>query len=62
MSQLLFVLAIIPLTMLLKRENIGYKLGKDRSLINHLLIVDDLELYGRSEEELESLVNGVRVF
>ena len=44
-SLLLFVLAVIPLTRLLQRENIGYKLGKDQRLINHLLFTDDLKLY-----------------
>ena len=37
-------------------ENIGYKLGKDHRLINHLFL-DNLMLYGKSEEGLESLIN-----
>lgn len=41
--------------MLLKRENIGYKLGKDQKLIN-------LKLYGRSKEDMESLINVVPDF
>ena len=36
---LLFVLAMIPLTILLKRENIGYKFGKEQKMMNHLLVV-----------------------
>ena len=34
MSPLLFVLARIPVTMLLKAENTGYKLGNDQRLIS----------------------------
>ena len=62
LSPLLFVLAMIPLSMLLKRERVGYKFGKEQRKINHLLFMDDLKLYGRSEEELEKLVEVVRVF
>ena len=61
-SPLLFVLSVIPLTILLKRENIGYKFGKEQKMMNHLLYMDDLKLYGRSEQELESLIDVVRVF
>ena len=53
LSPLLFVLSMIPLTILLKREDIGYKFG----MMNHLLYMDDLKLYGRSEQELESSIN-----
>lgn len=40
LSPLLFVLAMIPLTMLLlKRDNIGYKLGKKKIKQEHLRMV-----------------------
>ena len=39
LSPLLLVLTLIPLTMLLKGENIGYKLGKYQELINYLMFV-----------------------
>ena len=62
LSSLLFVLSMIPLTIFLKRENIGYKFGKEQKMTNHLLYMDDLKLYDRSEQELESLIDVVRVF
>ncbi|KXJ09461.1 Retrovirus-related Pol polyprotein from type-1 retrotransposable element R2 [Exaiptasia diaphana] len=62
LSPLLFVLAMVPLTMLLKRETIGYRFGSGQQMMNHLLFMDDLKLYGRSEEELEKLVDVVHVF
>ena len=62
LSPLLFVLSMIPLTILLKRENIGYKFGKEQKMMNHFLYMDDLKLYGKSEQELESLIDVVRVF
>lgn len=62
LSPLLFVLALIPLTMLLNRESIGYKFGMEQRVMNHLLFMDDLKLYGRSEGELERLIEVVEVF
>ena len=55
LSPLLFVVAMIPLTMLLRRETMGYKFGLDGKKINHLLFMDDLKLYGSSEEEVGKL-------
>ena len=45
LSQLLFVLALIPLIMLLKWENTGYKLKNDQRLFNHMLFMEDLKMY-----------------
>ena len=41
-SPLLFVIIMIPLSMLLRRESLGYSFGPDGRLINHLLFMDDL--------------------
>ena len=62
LSPLLFIIVMLPLSILLKREEIGYKLGPDGKLINHLLFMDDLKLYGRSEEDLDKLVEVVHVY
>ena len=62
LSPLLFVVAMIPLTMLLRRETMGYKFGLDGKKINHLLFMDDLKLYGSSEEEVEKLCGVVYQF
>ena len=62
LSPLLFIIVMIPLTILLKREDLGYKWGPSGKLINHLLFMDDIKLYGKSMRELESLVEVVRVF
>ena len=64
LSPLLFVLVMIPLTILLRKEMFGYRLTKDTSdnILNHLLFMDDLKLYGRKEEELERLVEIVHIY
>ena len=59
LSPLLFIIFMIPLSIFLRREQLGYAFVSDGKLINHLLFMDDLKLYGKSERELESLVLAV---
>ena len=40
----------------------GYAFGSGGNLIRHLLFMDDLKLYGKSERDLESLVEMVKVY
>ena len=62
LSPILLVLALIPLSMLLNKAKEGYSLGKDRAKLNHLLFMDDLKLYGKDKNQLDSLVQTVRIF
>ena len=40
----------------------GYEFAKIREKMNHLLYIDDLKLYAKSEKELDSLIQTVRAF
>ena len=60
LSPLLFVVCLIPLTMVLHEVKAGYEL-KGKGRINHLLYMDDLKLYGKTKEQVESLVNTVQL-
>ena len=62
MSPLLFVLSLIPLSLILRNVKGGYQLGKQEMSINHLLFMDDLKVFGKNEKELDMLLNTVRVF
>ena len=62
LSPLLFVVAMIPLTHVLRKIKSGYEFTKSKKKINHLLYMDDLKLYAKNEKELDSLVQTVRVF
>ena len=55
---------MISLTILLRKEKFGYRFTKDTScnILNHLLFMYDLKLYGRNEEELERLVEIVHIY
>ena len=45
---LLFVLSIIPLSLILRKVNICYEWGKKEYKLNHLLSMDDLKLFSKS--------------
>ena len=63
LSPLLFVLAMMPLTILLRREEkFGYALSGFNYPVNHLLFMDDLKLYAKSENCLKGLTSIVAKF
>ena len=55
LSPLLFVIALIPLTHILRTANSGYQFRTGQT-INHLPPMDDLNLYSKSERALDSLI------
>ena len=57
LSPLLFVLCMIPLTLLLRQTKAEYQFKGRHEKINHLLYIDDLKLYGKDEAQIDSLVN-----
>ena len=58
----MFVLTLISLSLILRKGNAAYEFSKSKKKINHLLFMDDLKLYTRSEKGSNSLVQIVRVF
>ena len=62
LSPLVFVLALIPLSLILRKAKAAHEFSESKEEINHLLFMDDLKLYNRSEKGLDSLVQTVRVF
>ena len=62
MSPLLYVIAMIPMTTILRQTGLGYQISKSAAKISHLLYMADLKLYGKSSNELESLLNTARIF
>ena len=61
LSPLMFVLSMVPLSLILKKVNACYKWGKKEYKLYHLLFTDDLKLYAKSEEQTNTLVRTVYV-
>ena len=62
LSPLLFVLDMVPLSLILRKANLFYKRGKKKYKLNHLLFLGDLKLYAKSKEQTNMLVRTVYVF
>ena len=57
---LLFVITMLPFSSVLNELGAGYQLSKEEGKMTHLLFMDDLKLYGRNENEINSLIHIVR--
>ena len=58
----MFILAYIPLSLILRKVKAAYEFSESKQKINHLLFMNDLKLYSRSEKGFDSLVQTIRVF
>ena len=61
LSPLLFVVALIPVTIILRTLKQGYSFGKGKERLNHLLFMDDLKLYCSNNNEIDSLVKVIKI-
>ena len=59
LSPLLFTMSLNPLSQELQKMGSGYQLD-EQTMINHLFYVDDLKLYGTSDNQLTGLINTVK--
>ena len=61
LSPLLFVVALIPVTIILRTLKQGYSFGKGKEILNNLLFKDNLKLYGSNDNEINRLVKVVKI-
>ena len=62
LSPLLFVICLIPLSLVLRKVKAAYEFKDRRRKINHLLFMDDLKLYSKSDTQIDWLVRTVHLF
>ena len=62
LSSLLFVLSMVPLSLTLRNVNTSYEWGKKEYKLNHLLFMDDLKVFSKSEEQIDTLVRTAHAF
>ena len=61
LSPLLFVLFMDPLTWLLRRAKADNEWSNKGFKLNHLLFMDDLKLFAKSKNQIDSLVQTVHI-
>ena len=62
LSHLLFMLCLIPLTVILRNSESAYQFRSNKEKINHLLFIDNFKLYAKYEKGLEKLFQTVEIF
>ena len=62
LSPLVFVLALIPLVLVLRKVKTAYEFSESKEKINHYLFMNDLKLYSRSKKGWDLLVQTIQVF
>ena len=62
LSPLILAIWMIPLSLLLRKVKTSYEWGRKEFKHNHLLFVGDLKLFGKSEDQIDSLVQTVFIF
>ena len=60
-SGLHFIICLLPLSWLLRKTNIGYRIGSSKT-VHHLFFMDDLKLFANNDARLESLITVVKQF
>ena len=62
LSPLPFVLCMITFSLILRKVKFHYEFGEKNTRLNHLLFMDDLKLFAKSHDQIDSLVNTVYAF
>ena len=62
LSPLLFIIAMMPLNHILRKCTAGYKLRRSQEMINHLMYMDDIKPFAKTEKELGILIHAVRIY
>ena len=52
----------MPLNHILGNYQGGYKLHKSQEKINHLMYMDDINLFAKNEKEFETLIQSARIY
>ena len=58
----MFVLALIPISLIVRKGKAASEFSQNKEKINNLLFMVDLKLHNRGEKGLDSVVQTVRVF
>ena len=56
LAPLIFVICMIPLSLLLRKVKASHEWGRKEFKLNHPLFMDDLKLFGKSDDQIDSLV------
>ena len=53
---------MVSLSLILRKVKFHYEFGDKKTRLNHLLFMDDLKLFAKSNDQIDSMVNTVYTF
>ena len=62
LSPLQFIVVMMLLNHMLRKCTTGYKLSRSQEKINHRMYMDDIKLFAKNENELETHIHAVRIY
>ena len=62
LSPLLFVIAMMPLSHMLRKWTGGLKFHKSQEKINHRMYMDIIKQFVKNQKEVETLIQAVRIY
>ena len=62
LSPLIFAICMIPLSLLSRKVKASFERGRKEFKLNHLFFMDDLKLFGKRNDQIDSLVQTVFIF
>ena len=62
LSPLTFIICMTPLSLLLRKVKASYEWGRKEFKLNHFPFMNDLKLFGKSEAQIDRLVQTVLIF
>ena len=62
LSPLILVMDMMPLNHILRKCTAGYKPSKSQEKINHLMYMDNIKLFAKNKNELETLIQTVKIY
>ena len=62
LSPFLFVIRMVPLSLILRKAKFHYVFSDKKARINHFLFMDNLKLFAKLNDQIDSLVNRVYRF
>ena len=62
LSSLLFIMALMPISLLLNDSGKGYLVQRGEPRVSHLIYMDDIKLFASSRQQLDSLLTTLSLF
>ena len=58
----MIIITMMPLNDIFRKCTAGHKFRGSQENVNHLMYMDDIKLFAKNEDELQTLIHTVRIY